>query len=133
MLTDCERELLKAAMERILPSGDGPGATDADAIAYAEWIVGQDLFQPRLSGLRFGLHLIDLFAVRRWRKPFLSCDAVERDEVMRRLQQAPLEPAREFFALLVRMTLAGFLCPVEYGGNRNRVGWTFIGFEGGDR
>jgi Gluconate 2-dehydrogenase subunit 3 len=132
VLTDRERETLKAAMDRILPSGDDAGAADADAIAYAEWIVRQDVFQPRASCLRLGLNLIDAFAARRWRKPFLSCDVAERDEVLHRVEHTRLPQTQEFFALLVRMTIAGFLCSARYGGNRNRVGWAFIGFDGGE-
>jgi hypothetical protein len=131
MLTDREREMLIAAMDLILPCDDGPGARDADAIRCVEWLAGQDVFRRRLPRLRFGLDLMDVYAARQWHKAFLSCDVHERGEVMHRVHDTPLPQAQDFVALLVRVTLAGFLCPVKYGGNRSRVGWAFIGFEGG--
>jgi gluconate 2-dehydrogenase gamma chain len=32
-----------------------------------------------------------------------------------------------FFQRLVTLTLEGFLSDPQYGGNRNQVGWRFIG------
>jgi hypothetical protein len=37
---------------------------------------------------------------------------------------------RAFYDLLVNHTIEGILCVPEYGGNRDRVGWTLVHFDG---
>jgi gluconate 2-dehydrogenase gamma chain len=127
-VTEKERLVLIAAMDRILPGGSGPGATAANAIAYADWVTRQQEFQPRSHAWRTGLALLDELAVVMWGKSFLACGADEQDAVIQRAQEVPHPTVRRFFATLVEVTLAGFLCPPSYGGNRGRVGWQYIGF-----
>ncbi|MGH7718256.1 MAG: gluconate 2-dehydrogenase subunit 3 family protein [Gemmatimonadaceae bacterium] len=128
VLTDEQRQMLAAAMERILPAGRGPGATDADAIGYVEWWTQQDRFQSYVPCLATGLALLESVAVTMWGKSFVACTALEQDAVLRQLQNVPHATVQRFFVMLVRMTLAGFLCAPSYGGNRAGVGWEYIGF-----
>jgi gluconate 2-dehydrogenase gamma chain len=46
------------------------------------------------------------------------------------LQQTSAEIALDFFSLLALHTRQGFYADPIYGGNKNRVGWKLIGFEG---
>jgi gluconate 2-dehydrogenase gamma chain len=46
------------------------------------------------------------------------------------LQQTSAEVALDFFPLLVLHTRQGFYADPIYGGNRDRVGWSVIGFPG---
>jgi gluconate 2-dehydrogenase gamma chain len=115
-------------MERILPGGDGPGATDAHAVGYADWLVGHPQFASVRAVLSTGLALVETLAVSTAGKPFPECGPREQDEVLRRVQQTPHPTVQRFFVLLVRLTIDGFLGAPRYGGNRNRVGWEYIGF-----
>ena len=46
------------------------------------------------------------------------------------LQQTSAEIDLDFFPLLALHTRQGFYSDPIYGGNKNRVGWKLIGFEG---
>ena len=46
------------------------------------------------------------------------------------LQQTSAEVELDFFSLLALHTRQGFYADPIYGGNKNRVGWKLIGFEG---
>ena len=48
----------------------------------------------------------------------------------RGMQQAQTEQGLDFFGLLVLHTRQGFYADPIYGGNRDRVGWEWIGFHG---
>ncbi len=52
-MTGEQRRALAAAVERILPSEDGPGAVETGAVAYIERLLDTDLFrswQPQGRG-----------------------------------------------------------------------------------
>jgi hypothetical protein len=128
-LTMNERSTLAAAMERILPPGNGPSATEVNAVGYAEWMVsGPNFTVAARAVLETGLDLLDLLADTLWGRPFALCAPEERDAVLRRAQETPHPTVRRFFLMLVRMTLTGFFCAPSYGGNRNGAGWASIGF-----
>lgn len=128
-MTPAQRRTLESAMERILPSGDGPGAREANAIGCMDWLVRQPVYARVEQRLLFGLGLLDSLATSLHGRPFADCAPEQQDAVLRRVQQIPHRTAQRFFSQLVWLTLAGFLCPPEYGGNRGRAGWSFIGFE----
>jgi Gluconate 2-dehydrogenase subunit 3 len=128
MMTPTQRRTLAVAMERILPSDAGPGATTANALVYVERMMHSDRFQARRPLLESGLGWLDSMAEAIGGKAFAECSDAERDLVLRHLQQTPHASCQLFFAMLVRMTLAGFLCPPAYGGNDSAVGWRYIGY-----
>lgn len=128
-MTPAQRQTLASAMERILPSGDGPGAREANAIGYVDWYAAQPAFRRVEPRLLFGLNLLDSIAASLYGRPFGDCPPEQQDAVLSRVQDIPHTSAQRFFSLLVWLTLSGFLCPPEYGGNRGRAGWGFIGFD----
>ena len=123
-----QQRTLAAAMGRILPSGDGPGATEANAIGYADWITRQCCFRPSAACFMTGLGLLDGVSNAAYGRAFVVCDAAEQDEVLATICAMPHPTVQRFFAMLVRMAITGFLCPPHYGGNQDEVGWQFIGF-----
>jgi hypothetical protein len=127
-MTPQQRQVLAAAMDRILPSENTAGAVDAHTIGYAEWVVQQDEFRSAEHCFASGLALLDSLAISMWGKYFPACTATERDAVLGQVEGVPHRTIQRFFSMLVRITLAGFLCAPSYGGNRNRVGWSYIGF-----
>ena len=66
-------------------------------------------------------------AAAQYGKDFCVCDAVERDDIIRAISRVPHPLVERFFLMLVRLTIAGFLCEPRYGGNRDEVGWQFLG------
>ena len=127
-LSDEERALIAAVMDRILPEDDGPGAKTADSMAYLDWLLAQPHFGRSVATLRKGAALLNDFAMAGQGKRFVDCSEPERDRVMDALQQVPHPAVQDFFVIVIRTTLAGFLCPPHYGGNRARAGWSYIGF-----
>ena len=129
-LTPARRRALAAAMERILPSGgDGsPGAAEAHAVGFADFIVGRAPFAPAAPALETGLALLDTLARATAGADFADCGPGERDAVLLRVRETPHPTVQRFFTVLVRLSVTGFLCHPAYGGNRGGAGWAFIGF-----
>lgn len=57
---------------------------------------------------------------------FCSLQLSQKDRVLTVLE----ERASPFFSLLVRHTMEGFYGDPRHGGNKDRVGWTLLGFSG---
>lgn len=127
-MTESEMRILAAAMERILPGDHSTGASDAKSIVYAEWKSEQAHFRSTLGCLTTGLALVDSLAVAMWESDFADCKPGEQDAVLEKVQDTPHPSAQRFFAVLVKLTLAGFLCSPKYGGNSGGLGWKYIGF-----
>lgn len=115
-------------MERVLPSDDGPGARESNAVAYADWYARQPAFARIRHPLAFGLGLLEQLALSMFGASFTECTPVQQDAVLRKVHEIPHATTQRFFSVLVWLTLSGFLCPPEYGGNERRSGWDFIGF-----
>lgn len=71
---------------------------------------------------RAGLAQIEAEATRRFGAPFTALDPAQQAEV--------LQQAGSFLALLRRHVIEGMLSAPEYGGNRNRLGWQMVGYDG---
>jgi gluconate 2-dehydrogenase gamma chain len=124
------RLTLAAVASRILPSDDGPGASEADCTEY----VARQLEDPRMGKNRQlvlrGLVELDNEAARRAAKSYRALSASEQDEVLAFAARGQLKlgkvPSDAFVRALVVLVLEGFLGDPGYGGNRNRVGWQSI-------
>jgi gluconate 2-dehydrogenase gamma chain len=129
-LTFEERRALAAAMERILPEDErGAGAIGAGAPEFVDWLTDQSSFAQVRGEMRAGLKMLDAITRVHCGSTFAECAPAEQDTILHQVQQVPHPSARRFFSALVRVTVAGFLCPPEYGGNRQRAGWKFVGYE----
>jgi hypothetical protein len=116
-------------MDRVLPAGDHePGASAANAIGYLRWLAAQPEFGESWPLMRLGVDMLDHIARVAHDRGFADCDAAQRDMVLLRLVEVPHPGTQKFLVLLIRATLAGFLCPPSFGGNAGGVGWTSIGF-----
>ena len=62
-------------------------------------------------------------------KSFADCTRAERQQVIEMAQADPQQQAFMLFIVLVRASLAGFLCDPRWRGNRDRQGWIHIGKE----
>ncbi|MEM7354185.1 MAG: gluconate 2-dehydrogenase subunit 3 family protein [Acidobacteriota bacterium] len=123
------RPVLSAATERILPSDDGPGARETGAAEYVERAVERRWNRHFRPLLEQGLGFLQALAREVVDKDFVACSPEEQDEVLRRAQVFPNNDARRFFETLIELTLEGFLCDPSHGGNRDRLGWSYVGYE----
>jgi hypothetical protein len=122
-------QTLEAALDRILPGGEtGPGAKDACAIRYAEWFIIQSAYRHWHDVLLAGIGLVDTIAAGLHGKPFVLCTDEEKDTVLDVLASVPHPRAQRLMRLLATLAVRGFLSHPKYGGNRDEVGWRYIGF-----
>jgi hypothetical protein len=132
-LTVLQRRTLDAAVCRILPSTDGPGAREAEVMAFFEWMIQQPCFDRRWPGFVAGLQLLEATANTRHGASFHACPAAVQDDLLSGLTTIPHATIRSFFAMLVRLSVTGFLSPAGYPGNRDDIGWKYMGYVDGPR
>jgi gluconate 2-dehydrogenase gamma chain len=119
-LTGEQRRILAAAVERILPSDDGPGAAETGAAAYIERLLETNQFRSWQPLVDDGLDRFEELAAELYGKPFSEGSPEERDEVLRRFQAEPDRLRQTFFRKLVAFTLEGFLYDPA------NLGWSYL-------
>jgi hypothetical protein len=132
-LTTQQEETLRAAVDRIIPPDDYPGAWQSGVGDYLERQFENDL-RPVLDSYRAGLTAVEAESVARFQQGFISISDEERDTVLRCIEAGEVLTTwdvapRFFFDLLVNTTAEGFYSNSEQGGNCNAVSWTVTGFE----
>lgn len=177
-----ERATVEAAMGRIIPTDESPGALEAGTIDFLErYLSGIDYIYASADGS--GFQVLEGRARQTWQyrvdrlrakyragvieldrlsraadsRDFVELEESAQDDVLRQIEAAGFDPGQEipeaaqtsersnptkelqvtnadidlaFLPMLVAHTRQGFYCDPIYGGNRNRVGWDFIGFPG---
>ena len=124
VLLPIEATEFEAIAAQIIPSGDSPGAREAGVIYFMDTALADiesQILEPLRKGLK-GLHAdirdtygTDLFASLGHNKQIKTLRSIEDTE---------------FFDTVRFLTIAGMFCDPSHGGNRDRVGWELIGFEG---
>jgi gluconate 2-dehydrogenase gamma chain len=157
--SDSEAAFVAAAVDRLIPNDElGPGALEAGCVLFIDrqlagaygraeswymqgpWPDGdeQQGAQSRMSPAetyRISIAAIDEDCRIRFNgKRFGDLIASEQDQVLLGLEKGePLLPGinvKPFFAMLLQNTMEGFFADPLYGGNRDMIGWTLIGFPG---
>lgn len=125
------RRALAAACERVLP-----GAIAAGVPEYMDYWLAREPFSAAPDWkplLNMGAVHLDRIARKEHRRPFADCGGEQQDAILARFQRGEISAKRfrsaAFFQRLVTVTLEGYLGDPIYGGNRNQVGWRFIGLE----
>jgi gluconate 2-dehydrogenase gamma chain len=177
-----QRATIEAAMARIIPTDDQPGAREAGTIVFLDrYLSGLDFIYAKPDGSGFeklegkraeawkqrieiirpkyvqGIKKLDRRSQSQFGAEFVRLTAEQQDQILAGMERpalqveaametakavagfAPVEPALQqtsaeidldFFPLLALHTRQGFYADPIYGGNKNRVGWKLIGFEG---
>jgi gluconate 2-dehydrogenase gamma chain len=173
-------ETIEAAMSRVIPTDDQPGAKEAGTVEFLdrylsgigfvyakpdgsgfEQLDGKlaEAWQQRIDILREkyvqGIEELDRRSRARFDADFARLTAEQQDQILAKMERpeqqtdveeaqataafAPVEPAMQqtsaeidldFFPLLALHTRQGFYADPIYGGNKDRVGWKLIGFDG---
>ena len=119
-----EAREIEAAVERIIPSDDGPGAREAGVLYFIDGGLAtfakdqQPLFREGLTKLADETRTRFPQAAR-----FSSLTAAQQDEVLHAVEKTP------FFEALRLSTIAGMFALPSYGGNRDYVGWKALGMD----
>lgn len=72
---------------------------------------------------RDGLGALESTSQHQFGKPFVQLATAQQTTVLAAVDQ-------DFVTLLTGHTIEGLLCAPEYGGNRNRLGWQLVRFDG---
>ncbi len=115
---------IQAIAAQIIPSVDGPGATEAGVIYFIDRALSTFARDERAA---YRLGMSQLQRKRKQLFPQSTTIVSLSDEQQKTLIQE-IE-ASAFFELLRTHTVLGFLGSPSYGGNRDKVGWHQIGFE----
>ncbi len=127
VLTIEQQRVFVAAADRVLPGKNLPGAVDAGVENFLLQLSrsprGRDIGR-RLQG---GLELLQGMAQDMEGKDFDCCSAERRDDLLSRVGRIPHSAPRIFLSTLVRVSLAAVFSHPAHGGNRDEVGWRWLG------
>lgn len=114
----------EAIAAQIIPSGDSPGAREAGVIHFMDTVIAD--VDPKIQKqLRQGLKAFQKTLDETYGQPlFADLKKQQQIEALGMIEEG------EFFGTLRFLTLAGMFCDPSLGGNRGRVGWDLIGFDG---
>jgi gluconate 2-dehydrogenase gamma chain len=132
LLTLEQQEILRAAIDRIIPADDYPGGWEAGVGDYLLRQLAGDL-QPVLRSYREGLDELEAEAQVTFSTPFAVLTVEQQDLLLLRADFAS-ETLRHpgllqrFFRLLTGHTAEGYYSDPGNGGNHDRIAWQMIGF-----
>ncbi len=154
-----ERRAADAITARLIPSDEsGPGAREADVVTFLDrqlagfygraqrWYMSGPFPEPlETQGYqapqtpaqlwRAGLAALDDHCRETHDgREFAELSEDEQDAVLTGLDEEEIEfdgvSAKQFFDFAREMTIEGFFCDPVYGGNRDMLGWRYVGFPG---
>jgi gluconate 2-dehydrogenase gamma chain len=139
-----EADAVEALAARIIPGdAEDPGAREADVITYIDRSLGGAYLELR-TRYRRGVAELDSRCAERHGRRFSELPEESQDLMVAELGErfAALEAGEaepdgsrldilaEFFGMVRQHTLEGMFSDPMYGGNRDRVGWSLVGFPG---
>jgi gluconate 2-dehydrogenase gamma chain len=125
-----EYRIIAAASARLLPSDDtGPGALEAGVPDYIDCMLASTPIERQKQDFLAGLASFDRQAKANFGGAYPDLREEFQDEMLKRFQFSRFTGEQKFFNELLVLTLEGFLGDPRYGGNRDKVGWKFTGFE----
>jgi gluconate 2-dehydrogenase gamma chain len=124
VLSPLEATEFEAIAARIIPSGDSPGAIEAGVIYFIDTVLA-DIDPGILEPMRKGLLSLQSDIRETYETAsFAGLSQAQQIEALQSIEDS------DFFETLRFLTIAGMFCDPSHGGNRDRVGWELIGFEG---
>jgi hypothetical protein len=124
-LTQAEAREIEAFAARILPTTSTPGAREAGVIHFFDTVLGGPM-AGMLGGLRGALSGFQAGIAGRFpgATAFSDLDDADQDTWISENEDSA------FFRMGRMLTLMGFFAMSKYGGNRDKVAWDLIGFDG---
>jgi gluconate 2-dehydrogenase gamma chain len=133
-LTNDEYDTVAAAVERICPRDEEPGAVDLGVPEY----IDRALATPTLAHVRDdfvrGTEALMRRAQGRHQKPFAALSADLQDALLTEFKDSPAASGEQhYWTVLIGLTMEGLFGDPVHGGNRGGRGWELIGFGNGRR
>ena len=122
--TAAQAEQVEAIAAQIIPTDDGPGAKEAGAVYFIDRALST-FDKDRRAAYTKGLKNLESVSRKLFPRTgkFAALNAEQQIKVLQSIEQS------EFFEVVRSHTVVGFLANPSYGGNRDKVGWQWIGFE----
>lgn len=132
-LTEQQEQTLRAAVDRLIPSDDYPGAWESGVGDYLARQFEGDL-RPVFDDYCAGLTALEAESAARFQQSFSRLSSGDQDTLLALTEAGEVLTAwdvvpHRFFNLLVNTTAEGFYSEPEQGGNRNAASWAMTGFE----
>jgi len=134
LFDDTQQSTLQAALDRIIPKDDYPGAWEAGC---GDYIRGQ--LNGQLAHLaptyQAGLDGLEAEARAEFTQSFSDLNPDQQITLLGRVEEGRVRvewatPPRPFFSMLVNHTAEGYYADPAQGGNRDRTSWRMVGFNG---
>jgi gluconate 2-dehydrogenase alpha chain len=125
----------EAVFERLFPADEyGPGAREIGVVTYLDRALA-GAYREQLPVYRIGLALLDSASQTRFGVRFASAADGEQDELIGDLERGEIPgwvipDQGSFFELLRSHLQEGLFSDPAYGGNRDKLGWRFLGHPG---
>lgn len=127
--TDVEWATLSAAVDRIIPRDEDPGALDAKVPEYIDRMLQTEALEQMKKNFVPGLAALERRAQSMFKKPFAQATTAQQDELIAIFKDSPEKSGEaRWYEILVVLCLEGFLGDPSYGGNQGEVGWKLVGF-----
>ncbi len=123
-LTPAQAADVEAIASLIIPTTETPGAREAGVVYFVDRSL-RTFAADQQKPFADALAVVD--GKRKERFPasanFASLTVAQQTEILKAIEETPA------FGMFRFVTVAGFLCNPEDGGNRDMVGWKLIGFD----
>jgi gluconate 2-dehydrogenase gamma chain len=127
--TDVEWAVMVAAVDRMLPRDEDPGALEAGVPEYIDRMLQSPVLEQMRANFVSGLTALDRRAQRLFKVGFAHATAEQQDEVLAVFKNSPEKSGEaRWYEILLVLSLEGFLGDPSYGGNQGEVGWKLVGF-----
>ena len=127
--TDVEWVTLSAAVDRMLPRDEDPGALDANVPEYIDRMLQTENLQQMRSNFVPGVAALERRAQRMFKTSFATATPAQQDELLTIFKNSPEKSGEaHWYEMLVVLVMEGFLGDPSYGGNKGEVGWKLVGF-----
>lgn len=120
-----QQTLVAAVVERLLPSDLGIGAREAGVAGYVRQVLETS---PHRQGIGQLLDWLDERSAEELETPFDEAPPEHQDMFLKELAEHSDPAVRSLFRTLLTLSLEGFLCRPDQGGNRDALGWRFMGY-----
>jgi len=127
--TNEEWEVLSAAVNRVLPKDEDPGALEAGVPEYIDRMLQTPAMEQMRKNFVPGVAALERRAQKMFKTSFAKATPVQQDELLAIFKDSPENSGEaRWYEMLVVLTMEGFLGDPSYGGNQGEVGWKLVGF-----
>jgi gluconate 2-dehydrogenase gamma chain len=126
VLSDADAADIEAATAQIIPTDQTPGAREARVVYFIDRSL-TTFAKDQKPSIEAGLKELRKRAAKEVKgaKSFAALPNDKQIAVIASMEK----DKHQFFNMLRFMTIAGMLANPEYGGNYNKTGWKWIGFD----